>query len=107
MENNHIHWGQVVVSWASTLQIHHKEMDKVPSQYPPSTPQVHLEFSKPIFLQFSQHRKWSVHSQCSRSCDWDFLIMKILGMFKIFPKNVTAMFLSGSLKEFFVVSPAV
>ena len=102
-----LHWGQGVVSWASTLQIHHKEMDKVLSQYPPSIPQVHSEFSKPIFLQFSQHRKWSVHSQCSRSCDWDFPIRKILGMFKVFPKNVTVMFLSGSFKDFFVVSPVV
>ena len=101
------HWGQGVVSWASTLQIHHKEMDKVPIQYPPSIPQVHSEFSKPIFLQFSQHRKWSAHLQCSRSCDWDFPIRKILGMFKVFPKNVTVMFLSGSFKDFFVVSPVV
>ena len=66
------HWGQGVVSWASTSQIHHKEMDKVPSQYLPSIPQFHSDSSKPIFLQFSQHRKWSAHSQCSRSCDWDF-----------------------------------
>ena len=28
-------------------------------------------------------------------------------MFKIFPKNVTVMFPSGSFKEFFMVSPAV
>ena len=101
------HWGQGVVSWASTSQIYHKEMDKVPSQYPPSIPQAHSGFSKPIFLQFSQHRKWSVHSQCSRSCDWDFPIRKILIMFKNFPKNVTVMFWSGSFKEFFMVFPAV
>ena len=101
------HWGQGVVSWASTLQVCREEMDKVPSQYPPSIPQVHSEFSKPNFLQFSQHRKWSVHSQCLRSCDWDFPIRKILGMFKNFPKNITVMFPSGSFKEFFMVSPAV
>ena len=44
-----IYWGQEVVSWVGTSQIHHKEMDKVPNQYPPSIP-VYSEFSKPIFL---------------------------------------------------------
>ena len=39
------HWGQGMVSWGDTLQVHCKEMDKVPSQYPSSTSKVHSELS--------------------------------------------------------------
>ena len=46
------HWGQGVVYPAGTLQIHHKEMDKVPTKNPPGTLQIHSEFSKPISLVF-------------------------------------------------------
>ena len=83
-----------------TSQIHLKEMDKVLGMCPPSTPQVHSEFSLPISLQFPQARKWSVHSQCSQSCDHDVPIGKLMGTSRIFPKEVTAMSLSGSLKGF-------
>jgi len=31
------HWGQGVVSWAGTLQVHCKDMDKVPGKNPPGT----------------------------------------------------------------------
>jgi len=61
-----IHWGQGVVSWAGTSQVHHKDMDKVPGKNPPGTLQVHSEFSQPVSLQFPWARKWSVHSQCPR-----------------------------------------
>jgi len=60
------HWGQGVVSWAGTSQVHHKDMDKVPGKNPPGTLQVHSEFSQPVSLQFPWARKWSVHSQCPR-----------------------------------------
>ena len=63
------HWGQGPVYPAGTLQVHRKEMDKVPTKNPSGTLQSHSEFPKPISLQCSQHRKWPVHSQCSRSCD--------------------------------------
>jgi len=63
------HWGHRPVYWAGTSQVHHKEMDKVPSMYPPSTSWVHPEFSLPISLQFPWPGEWSVHSQCPRSCD--------------------------------------
>jgi len=65
------HWGQGPVYRAGTSQVHHKEMDKVPSMYPPGTSQVHPEFSLPIFLQFPWPGEWPVHSQCPRSCDCD------------------------------------
>src|ERR1700742_1902063 len=67
------HWGQGPVNRAGTLQVHCKEMDKVPGMYPPGTPQVHSEFSLPVFLQCSQvaHSKssFTVHLQCPRSSD--------------------------------------
>ena len=63
------HWGQGPVYPVGTLQVHHKEMDKVPTKNPSSTLQTHSEFPKPISLQCSQHRKCPVHSQCSRACD--------------------------------------
>jgi len=44
------HWGQGVVSWAGTSQVHHKDMDKVPGKNPPGTSQVHSEFSQPVSL---------------------------------------------------------
>ena len=47
------HWGQGVVYWTGTLQVHCKEMDNVPTIYLPGTLQVHPEFSKPIPLQCS------------------------------------------------------
>ncbi len=68
------HWGQGVVYLAGTLQIHHKEMDKVPTTNQPGTLQTHSEFSKPISLQCTQYGKCLVHSQCPRSCDCDVLI---------------------------------
>src|SRR6266478_2209851 len=70
----HTHWGQGVVYPAGTMQIHHNEMDKVPTTNQPSTLQTHSEFSKPISLQCTQYRKCLVHSQCPRSCDCDVLI---------------------------------
>ena len=63
------HWGQGPVYPAGTLQVHCKEMDKVPTKNPSGTLQTHSEFPKPISLQCSQHRKCPVHSQCSGSCD--------------------------------------
>jgi hypothetical protein len=36
----------------------------------------------------------------------DFLIRKYVGKFKMFPKNVPIVFLSGSFKVFFAMSPA-
>ena len=47
------HWGQGVVFWSRTLQVHCKEMDNVPGKNPPSTLQTHSEFSKLISLQNS------------------------------------------------------
>ena len=70
----HSHWGQGVVYLVGTLQIHHKEMDKVPTTNQPGTLQTHSEFSKPISLQCTQYGKCLVHSQCPRSCDCDVLI---------------------------------
>ena len=64
-----IHWGQGLVYPAGTLQVHCKEMDKVPTKNPSSTLQTHSEFPKPISLQCSQCKKCPVHPQCSRSCD--------------------------------------
>ena len=51
------HWGQGVVYQAGTSQVHHKEMDNVPTIYLLGTSQVHSEFSQPISIQFSQPRK--------------------------------------------------
>ena len=64
---------------ASTLHIHHKEMDKVPCMYPPNTSQVHSEFSLPVFLQFPWPGECPVHSQCPRSHDCDVPINFIMG----------------------------
>jgi len=94
------HWGQGVVSWAGTSQVHHKDMDKVPGKNPPGTSQVHLECSQPVSLQCSWVRKWLVHSQCSRSCDQGVPIRNIMGTSKIFPKKVPRIFLSGSFRMF-------
>jgi len=89
-----------VVSWAGTSQVHHKDMDKVPGKNPPGTSQVHSEFSQPVSLQCSWVRKWSVHSQCSRSCDQGVPIRNTMGTFKIFPKKVPRIFLSGPFRMF-------
>ena len=35
----------------------------------------------------------------------DFLIRKYVGKFKMFPKNVPMVFLGGSFKVFFAMSP--
>jgi hypothetical protein len=35
----------------------------------------------------------------------DFLIRKYVGKFKMYPKNVPTVFLCGSFKVFFVISP--
>jgi hypothetical protein len=35
----------------------------------------------------------------------DFLIRKYVGKFKMYPKNVPTVFLGGSFKVFFVMSP--
>jgi hypothetical protein len=35
----------------------------------------------------------------------NFMIRKYVGKFKMFPKNVPAVFLGGSLKVFFAMSP--
>jgi len=94
------HWGQGVVAWAGTSQVHHKDMDKVPGKNPPGTSQVHSEFSQPVSLQCSWVRKWSVHSQCPRSCDQGVPIRNTMGTFKIFPKKVPRIFLSGSFRMF-------
>ena len=94
------HWGQGVVSWAGTSQVHHKDMDKVPGKNPPGTSQVHSEFSQPVSLQCSWVRKWSVHSQCSRSCDQCVPIKNTMGTFKIFPKKVPRISPSGSFRMF-------
>jgi hypothetical protein len=48
-----IHWGQGVVFWSRTWQVHCKEMDDVPGKNQPSTLQTHSQFSKPISLQCS------------------------------------------------------
>ena len=84
---------------AGTLQVHCKEMDKVPCMYPPGTSQVHSEFSLPMFLQFPWPGGWPVHSQCPGLHDCDVPINYIMGTSWIFPKNVTAVFLSGSFKD--------
>jgi len=42
------HWGQGVVAWAGTSQVHHKDMDKVPGKNPPGTSQVHSECSQSL-----------------------------------------------------------
>jgi len=105
------HWGQGVVSWAGTSQVHHKDMDKVPGKNPPGTSQVHSEYSQPVSLQCSWVRKWSVNSQCSRSCDQGVPIRNIMGTFKIFlsssfkmfPVNVTAVFLGQETVSTFAV----
>ena len=76
-----IHWGQGVVAWAGTSQ-------------------VHSESSQPVSLQCSWVRKWLVHSQCSRSCDQCVPIRNTMGTFKIFPKKVPRIFLSGSFRMF-------
>jgi len=73
-------------------------MDKVPGKNPPGTSQVHSEFSQPVSLQCSWVRKWSVHSQCSRSCDQGVPIRNTMGTFKIFPKKVPRIFLSGTFR---------
>jgi hypothetical protein len=39
-------------------------------------------------------------------CPGDFLIRKCVGNFKMYPKNVPTVFLGGSFKAFFVMSPA-
>ena len=79
------HWGQGVVSQASTSQVHHKDMDKVPGKNPPGTSQVHSEFSQPVSLQCPWVRKWLVHSQYSRPCDQGVPIRNIMGTFRMFP----------------------
>ena len=79
-------------------------MDKVPTKYPPRTSQVHSEFPKPICLQFPQCRKWSVHSECPRSCDCSVPIRETEGTFKMSPKGVPMVSWASSFKEFFAVS---
>ena len=91
-----------MVSWAGTSQVHHKDIDKVPGKNPPGISQVHSECSQPVSLQCSWVRKWSVHSQCSRSCDQGVPIRNIMGTFKIFPKKVPRIFLSSSFRMFTV-----
>ena len=76
------------MSWAGTSQVHCKDMDKVPGKNPPGTSQVHSEFSQPVSLQ------------CSRSCDQGVPIRNTMGTFKIFPKKVPRIFLSGSFRMF-------
>ena len=101
LSNNRLrwHWGQGPVYQAGTLQVHCKEMDKAPCMYPPSTSQVHSEFSLPMFLQFPWPGEWPVHSQCPRSHDCNVPINYIMGTSWIFPKNVTVVFLSCSFKR--------
>ena len=96
-----------MVSWTGKSQVHHKDMDKVPGKNPPGTFQAHSEFSQPVSLQCSWVRKWLVHSQCSRSCDQGVPIRNIMGTFKVFPKKVPRIFLSGSFRISFAISPAV
>ena len=91
------------MAWASTSQVHHKDMDKVPDKNPPGTSQVHSECSQPVSLQCSWVRKWLVHSRCSRSCDQGVPIRNTIGTFKIFPKKVPRIFLSSSFRMFPVV----
>lgn len=47
------HWGQGVVSWSSTSQVHHKGMDKVSTTSPPGLSQLHLKFPLLMCLQFA------------------------------------------------------
>ena len=47
------HWGQGVVFWSSTSQIHCKDMDKVPTLFPAGSPQLHLKCSLPVYSQFT------------------------------------------------------
>ena len=46
------HWGQGVVSWASTLQIHHKEMDKVQANTHPAYPKFIQNFPSQFSCNF-------------------------------------------------------
>ena len=77
--SNSSHWGQGPVFQASTLQVHCKEMDKVPCMCPPSTSQVHSEFSLPVFLQFPWSGECPVRSQCPGSHDYDVPINYTMG----------------------------
>ena len=47
------HWGQGVVFWSSTSQIHGEEMGKVFTLFPPGSSQLHLKCSLPVYLQFT------------------------------------------------------
>ena len=47
------HWGQGVVFWPGTSQIHHKYMDKVPTSFPRGSCQLHLKFPLPVCLWFT------------------------------------------------------
>jgi len=88
------------VFWAGASQVHHKDMDKVPGKNPPGTSQDHSECSQPVSLQCYWVRKWLVHLQCPRSCDQGVPIRNIMGTFKIFPKKIPRIFLSGSFRMF-------
>ena len=69
------HWGQGVVSWTGTLQIHCKEMDKVPSQYPP----VHPKFIQNFPSQFPCSVPRSVNGQYIHSVPGHVTVISPLG----------------------------
>ena len=47
------HWGQGVVFWSGTSQIHCKDMDKVLTPFPPGLSQLHSKCSLPVYSQFT------------------------------------------------------
>ena len=79
-----------------TSQGHGQSTRQKPTWHIPST----FRIFQPVSLQCSWVRKWSVHSQCSRSCDQGVPIRNTMGTFKIFPKKVPRIFLSGPFRMF-------
>jgi len=82
--NLYVHTGGK--GWCPEL-VHHKSIARTWTKYQAKTHLVHCKFIQNVSSQFLWVRKWSVHSQCPRSCNQDVPIINIIRTFKIFPSG--------------------